>query len=756
VTLGDGEYRVSNRRVAGTLTGGNSLAINSQSAGTVFYEVDAGLGGGAAVGFQATLDDTNWFSIKGVDLDGLLISSLPAAGLPQRGRLLLSGFSQVRLLLVGGSGSSEARLAVSFPPGLVSIGGLQVVDDAAFTAAISAVVPIGARYDSAGDTVNDGDAGIPRMSANRNLLINIRDAAGNERGANVNASNELAVAVGASIPGTGATNLGKAEDAHHTSGDVGVMALSVRQDTAAALADTDDDYQPLITDASGRLHVAVGSVPAPLDVSGAGTEAAALRVTIASDSTGVVRLTDGTDLAQITAGGELNVAEANSAAIKTAAESLDGKVTACDTGAVVVSGFPDNEPFDMAQVAGTAASVDEGAADAGTQRVILPSTEVSAVNSTTTPLGISAVFTGTGVDVLGYSAVTVSVYANEISATSGLRLEFSSDDTNWDVSHPYDYPGAFQFNVGETTHPAKVTVPVEARYFRVKYTNGTTGQGTFRLSTILHRGSVPPMAPVLLHSQMGPTTSTFNLAAPPVAALLIGQRKDTNLWDPIRTSDDGSALGAVHIVPVSDSSGNVLANDLGVEVQQAAAADLNATVVQGTASNLKTEAVGPAAQDAAASGNPVQVAHRSAVTGTMPSAVSAAGYVVAPTCDCHGTAHVIGGAPETQRSYDVYTSAQTPATIDTPAAGKRFIITAYLIRVSQDVDKDQVSYKLTMGSTDVAGSEGDPPGGGQGEGCGSGKLWEGAADEAIKFTCSDPRTTTGTVTVAVTYYEVDR
>lgn len=61
------------------------------------------------------------------------------------------------------------------------------------------------------------------------------------------------------VPGTGATNLGKAEDAAHSSGDVGVMGLTVRQDTAAALGGTDADYQPLITDGSGRLHVNVGN-----------------------------------------------------------------------------------------------------------------------------------------------------------------------------------------------------------------------------------------------------------------------------------------------------------------------------------------------------------------------------------------------------------------------------------------------------------------------------------------------------------------
>lgn len=46
-----------------------------------------------------------------------------------------------------------------------------------------------------------------------------------------------------------------AEDAAHSSGDTGLMSLAVRKDTAAALADTDGDYQPLITDANGRLHV---------------------------------------------------------------------------------------------------------------------------------------------------------------------------------------------------------------------------------------------------------------------------------------------------------------------------------------------------------------------------------------------------------------------------------------------------------------------------------------------------------------------
>ena len=55
-------------------------------------------------------------------------------------------------------------------------------------------------------------------------------------------------------PGSAATNLGKAEDAVHASGDVGVMPLAVRQDTPGNLSGTDGDYEPLQVSA-GRLWV---------------------------------------------------------------------------------------------------------------------------------------------------------------------------------------------------------------------------------------------------------------------------------------------------------------------------------------------------------------------------------------------------------------------------------------------------------------------------------------------------------------------
>lgn len=67
---------------------------------------------------------------------------------------------------------------------------------------------------------------------------------------------------GASAPGTGATNLGKAEDSVHASGDVGIEMLTKRTDTAASSAGTDGDYATLNTDSTGHAWVREGFAPA--------------------------------------------------------------------------------------------------------------------------------------------------------------------------------------------------------------------------------------------------------------------------------------------------------------------------------------------------------------------------------------------------------------------------------------------------------------------------------------------------------------
>jgi hypothetical protein len=67
-------------------------------------------------------------------------------------------------------------------------------------------------------------------------------------------TNGLDVDVTRLDPGTSASSLGKAEDAAHTSGDVGVMALAVRHDTAGTGIGADGDYTPPSTDSLGYMR----------------------------------------------------------------------------------------------------------------------------------------------------------------------------------------------------------------------------------------------------------------------------------------------------------------------------------------------------------------------------------------------------------------------------------------------------------------------------------------------------------------------
>lgn len=68
------------------------------------------------------------------------------------------------------------------------------------------------------------------------------------------ATNGLDVDVTRVIPGTTATALGKAEDGGHTTGDVGVMMLGVRNDADADLSGTDLDYTPISVSAMGDVR----------------------------------------------------------------------------------------------------------------------------------------------------------------------------------------------------------------------------------------------------------------------------------------------------------------------------------------------------------------------------------------------------------------------------------------------------------------------------------------------------------------------
>ena len=175
-------------------------------------------------------------------------------------------------------------------------GGTAAVDNAGYTPGVTSFTPIGGEVDdTATAAATENSAAALRMTPQRGLHANLRSTSGLDAilledaihatgdpgvmalavrqdtatalaGASgdyipliVDANGALHVTQGS--PGTGATNLGKAEDAPHTTGDVGVMSLGVRNDADAALSGLDLDYTPVSVDSSGRIKtLAAGTV----------------------------------------------------------------------------------------------------------------------------------------------------------------------------------------------------------------------------------------------------------------------------------------------------------------------------------------------------------------------------------------------------------------------------------------------------------------------------------------------------------------
>lgn len=233
---------------APTWTNGNQSALSLQTDGSV----RAAVTNNVTIG---TFPDNEPFNMAQV-AGNTISTGVGASG---------TGTQRVASLLHDGTDTAQVTataggsLQVECTSGCGGSGGTSIADDAAFTPGTTSVTPAGAMFDDVTpDSVNEGDAGVLRMSANRNLYSTIRDAAGNERGANVNASNQLSVSVDntASVnPGTAANWGVYAEDAAETAGGNLQMAGSVRRDTAASSAGATGDNATINTDANGLLWV---------------------------------------------------------------------------------------------------------------------------------------------------------------------------------------------------------------------------------------------------------------------------------------------------------------------------------------------------------------------------------------------------------------------------------------------------------------------------------------------------------------------
>lgn len=299
----------------------------------------------------------------------------------------------------------------------------------------------------------------------------------------------------------------KAEDAPHVSGDKGIPAMAIRASADTVTTDADGDYTLLKVDEEGRLKVA--SKPASYaDITG---DITAIQATIGTPVAGgtvvgdvsrasnVMLFCTGTFAGvnvtfegSLEGAGETNwfgiqVVRTNANTIETATgvlaaqpvyaweASVNGlkrirvRCTARTSGTQswrMVLGTYATEPIPAAQASATQAV--SGTVTASITQLIY--------GDSSTNLAASATFTGTSRD--GGATATYSYFMARVRASHAgtLFVEESDNGTTWFVVKSQAVAGA-------EVNAIDVTVPVVARYHRVRYVNGATLQTQFRLNS---------------------------------------------------------------------------------------------------------------------------------------------------------------------------------------------------------------------------------------------------------------------------------
>ena len=136
---------------------------------------------------------------------------------------------------------------------------------------------------------------------------------------------------------------GYEEDTQHTTADIGVLNLAVRNDVLAALCNTDGDYVASQVDADGALYVDLSNV---------------LGATMSATNPVFTELTDGT-------------------AVVSAANPLNTQIGDGTNQAAIIATILALKT-DLSSVAGTATDVDAGNASVGSQRVVLATDDINA------------------------------------------------------------------------------------------------------------------------------------------------------------------------------------------------------------------------------------------------------------------------------------------------------------------------------------------------------------------------------------------
>ena len=333
-------------------------------------------------------------------------------------------------------------------------------DDAGFTPATSKVHMAGFEFDDvAPDSVDEGDAGAARMSARREVYVQLRDAAGNERGLNIDASNRLAATVTAA---SGAFASGSIASGALASGSIASGAIASGAVASGAIASGAFASGSIASGAIAAGAIAAGatSIADDEDVASANADRLVKIAAIRDDTLDARSATEG-DYEQfhLNANGALWTIDVNSAANLTSTQLIDDTIVADDAGftaattKVNVAGFVADES--------STDSVNED--DAGAARMTLDRKQIATLYPHTA--GGLSTFMASGSD--GSSILVATAQA--IKASAGQLYGY----------YAYNPEAAVTFVHFYNTAAASVTVGTTNPLFTIAIPAGSAANLTF-------------------------------------------------------------------------------------------------------------------------------------------------------------------------------------------------------------------------------------------------------------------------------------
>lgn len=91
---------------------------------------------------------------------------------------------------------------------------------------------------------------------------------------------------------------------------------------------------------------------------------------------------------------------------------------------------------------------------------------------------VAEVFVGNSEEVYRFTSILITISSNVSSADGGIYIEFSSNNTNWDISLMDSYEGGGNYSKA---------YDIQSKYYRIIYVNGLTSQSNFRLQSSLNK-----------------------------------------------------------------------------------------------------------------------------------------------------------------------------------------------------------------------------------------------------------------------------